>query len=55
MQALICLPVDDASLEVIQALRRRRDVLTSGYEHLGVDVYNHATYLHDQLLEETTS
>ena len=29
-------------------------MLTSGYEHLGVDAYNPAIYLHDQLLEETS-
>jgi hypothetical protein len=54
MQALIWLPVDHTALEAIYALLRRRDVLTSGYEHLGVDEYNPATYLQDQLLEETS-
>jgi hypothetical protein len=54
MQALIWLPVDNASLAAIQALLRGRDVFTSGYEHLGVDAYNPATYLHDQLLEQTS-
>jgi hypothetical protein len=54
MQALIWLPVDHTALEAIYALLRRRDVLTSGYEHLGADAYNPATYLHDQLLEETS-
>jgi hypothetical protein len=54
VQALIWQPVDNASLEAIQALLRGRDVLTSGYEHLGVDAYDPATYLHDQLLEETS-
>ncbi len=54
MQALIWLPVDNSSLEAIQALLRGRDALTSGHEHLGVDAYNPATYLHDQLLEETS-
>jgi hypothetical protein len=54
VQALIWLPVDNASLEAIQPLLRGRDVFTSGYEHLGVDAYNPRTYLHDQLLEETS-
>ncbi len=54
MQALIWQPVDNASLEAIQALLRGRDVLTSGDEHLGVDAYDPATYIHDQLLEETS-
>ena len=54
VEALIWLPVDNASLEAIQALLRERDVFTSGYEHLEVDAYDPATYLHSQLLEETS-
>jgi len=54
MQALVWLPVDNASLDAVQALLRQRDVFTTGYEHVGVDAYNPATYLHDQLLEETS-
>ena len=54
MQALIWLPVDHTALEALQALLRERDVFTTGYEQLGVDAYDPATYLHDQLLEETS-
>jgi len=48
------LPVDHTAIEAIQALLRERVVFTTGYEHLGVDAYDPAVYLHDQLLEETS-
>jgi hypothetical protein len=54
MQALVWLPVDNTSLDAVQELLRQRDVFTTGYEHVGVDAYNPATYLHDQLLEDTS-
>lgn len=54
MQALVWLPVDNASLDAVQALLRQRDVFTTGYEHVGVDTYDPATYLYAQLLEETS-
>ena len=54
MQALVWLPVDNPALDVIQAQLRQRDVFTTGYERVGVDAYDPATYLHDQLLEETS-
>ena len=50
IQALALLPVDNESLAEIQVMLRERDVFTSGYEHVGVDVYDPVTYLQDQLL-----
>lgn len=54
IQSLALLPVDNESLAEIQVMLRERDVFTSGYEHVGVDVYDSVTYLQDQLLYDTS-
>lgn len=54
IQAIALLPVDREALAEIQAMLRERDVFTSGYEYAGIDVYDPATYLHDQLLYDTS-
>lgn len=33
------MPVDNDSLAEIQVILRERDVFTSGYDHVGVDLY----------------
>jgi hypothetical protein len=54
IQAIALLPVDREALAEIQAMLRERDVFTSGYEYAGIDVYDPATYLRDQLLYDTS-
>jgi len=49
MEALIWLPVDYPSVATVEELLRKRDVLTSGHERLGVDFFDPATYIHNQL------
>jgi hypothetical protein len=54
MEALIWLPVDPTSLAAVGELLRKRDVLTSGHERLGVDFFDPATYIHHQIFRQTT-
>lgn len=54
MEALIWLPVDYPSVATVEELLRKRDVLTSGHERLGVDFFDPTTYIHHQVFREIT-
>jgi len=53
MEGLIWIPVDNASLEVVEKMLHGRDVFTSGFKNLDFNPYKAAAYLRERYTHKT--